>query len=94
MIAEAEGCMVAACTAGSTALGRRLEAAFTAIDGEGVDLTIEGAAPIVDRDGDGRADALGWLQLGSSDPGVWSGQLRAPGEQTALQATWTADRVP
>jgi hypothetical protein len=94
MIAEGEGCLVAACTAGTAALGRRLENAFAAVDGDGLDLSIEGTAPIVDRDGDGRADALGWLQLGSSDPGVWSGQLRTPGEQTALQATWTADRVP
>ena len=40
------------------ALGRRLRAVFAALDGGDLDLFLEGCAPLVERDGDGRADSL------------------------------------
>jgi hypothetical protein len=94
LMSEPEGCLAPACLTGLTALGRRLEAAFAAVDGDELDLVLEGAAPIVDRDGDRRAEALGLLLTGNEAPGVWTGQVRPRGERAPLTGAWTADRVP
>jgi hypothetical protein len=89
------GCLTDACKRGTAALGKRLADAFAGLDGDELDLVLGGSVSIFDRDGDGRADALGLLlPAGASDPGVWSGQLRTSAEQTPLSGFWTADRVP
>jgi hypothetical protein len=93
LVGAADGCLVTACQAGVAALGRRLAAVFAGINGSGLDLFLEGTAPLIERDGDGRADSFGWL-LPSSFPGVWSGDLRAGEEQHAVRGIFTADRVP
>jgi hypothetical protein len=94
LIGGAEGCLLNACTMGLSALARKLERAFALLDGEDLDLLLEGSAPIVDRDGDRRADALGWLVPNSSLPGFWSGELRTPAATLRLPGIWTADRAP
>jgi hypothetical protein len=88
------GCLTDACTRGTAALGQRLSGAFAGLDGDDLDLMLGGSVSIFDRDGDGRAEALGLLLPGTSDPGVWSGQLRTSAEQSPLSGIWTADRVP
>jgi hypothetical protein len=93
LVGAADGCLVTACQAGVAALGRRLGAVFAGLNGSGLDLFLEGTAPLIERDGDGRADSFGWL-LPSSYPGVWSGSLRAGEEQHAVRGIFTADRVP
>jgi hypothetical protein len=93
LLGAADGCLVSACQAGVAALGRRLAAVFAGLNGSALDLFLEGTAPLIERDGDGRADSFGWL-LPSSYPGVWSGELRAGEEQHAVRGIFTADRVP
>ena len=47
---------------GGAALGRRLGAVFAGPSTEpGIDLFLEGTAPLIDREGDGLADSFGWL---------------------------------
>ena len=88
-----DGCLVDACQAGVAALGRRLAGSSPRSTAAGLDLFLEGTAPLIERDGDGRADSFGWL-LPSSFPGVWSGNLRAGEEQHAVRGIFTADREP
>ncbi len=93
LVGAPDGCLVEACQAGVAALGRRLAGVFAPLNGSGLDLHLEGTAPLIERDGDGRADSFGWL-LPSSFPGVWSGNLRAGEEQHAVRGIFTADREP
>jgi hypothetical protein len=93
LLGAPDGCLVDACQAGVAALGRRLGGVFAPLNGAGLDLFLEGTAPLIERDGDGRADSFGWL-LPSSLPGVWSGNLRAGEEQHAVRGIFTADREP
>jgi hypothetical protein len=86
-------CLADACVVGVAALGRRLAGVFTPLNGSGLDLFLEGTAPLIERDGDGRADSFGWL-LPSSVPGVWSGQLRAGDGEYPILGIFTADRQP
>ncbi len=58
-VGQARGCVSAACLSGLQALSQRLDASFAALDGQDLDFFLSGSAPIVDRDGDGYADALG-----------------------------------
>jgi hypothetical protein len=91
LVGAADGCLVEACQAGVAALGRRLSAVFSRLNGSGLDLFLEGTAPLIERDGDGRADSFGWL-LPTSPPGVWSGTLTVGEEQHAVRGIFTADR--
>jgi hypothetical protein len=93
LVGAPDACLVDACQAGVAALGRRLGGVFSPLNGAGLDLFLEGTAPLIERDGDGRADSFGWL-LPSSFPGVWSGNLRAGEEQHAVRGIFTADREP
>jgi hypothetical protein len=94
-VGEPRGCLVAACTDGLAALGRRLAAGFEALDGDGIDLVLGGSVPVLDRDGDGRVDALGMVnQAASSTPGLWSGEVRGRGGGSAFTGIWTAEPVP
>ena len=85
------GCMTSACTAGGAALGRRLSTVFTALDGVDLDFFIEGFAPIIDREGDGVADAFGSSRP-TSPSGSWAGYLRTTDEQHLILGSFTADR--
>ena len=85
------GCMTSACTAGGAALGRRLTNVFAGLDGVDLDLNIEGFAPIIDREGDGVADAFGSSRP-TSPSGSWAGYLRTADEQHLILGSFTADR--
>jgi hypothetical protein len=84
-VSQARGCLQAACLAGLEALIGRLDSSFAALDGPSLDFSLSGSAPIVDRDGDGIADALG-----SSQSGYWSGTFNTH----PAVGTWTAERAP
>ncbi len=95
------GCVLSACQAGLKALGKSLESSFSALEGDGLDffLTTGSSAPIIDRDGDGVADALGstllnQLSITPSGPGLWSAELRSRSGTDAAFGSWTAQRVP
>lgn len=81
------GCLATACTEGLAALRRRLDAGFVAMDGDDLDFVLGGTVPLVDADGDRRADALG---APSGDEGLWSGEVRGRGGSSLLTGTWTA----
>jgi hypothetical protein len=87
------GCLAQACEAGLTGLTQKLEAGFATLDGEAMDLILEGTAPVVDRTGDRNADALGWVRPGISAPGLWTGELRTRAGASPLSGFWTADRT-
>jgi hypothetical protein len=94
-VGEARGCLMAACTEGLAALGRRLVAGFDALDGDGLDLVLGGTVPVLDRNGDGRTDALGMVTpSGASAPGLWSGEVRGRGGSSTFTGIWTADLTP
>jgi hypothetical protein len=93
-VGGSDGCLVTACQTGVAALGRRLTAVFANLNGAGIDLYLEGTAPMIERTGDGKADSFGWLLPSSIPPGVWSGYLRIGDEQHALSGIFTADREP
>ena len=93
LVGAPDGCLIGACQLGVAALGRRLGAVFARLNGTGLNLFLEGTAPLIERDGDGQADSFGWL-LPSSFPGVWSGNLRAGEEEHAIRGIFTANRLP
>ncbi len=90
LIGGAEGCLVAACEKGLLALGQSLDDAFAALDGQELDFFLQGAAPLIDRDGDGRADGIGFVP---SAPGVWSGILRLGADQYSVPGFFAGDRI-
>jgi hypothetical protein len=91
-INEAPGCLGKSCSDGIAGLARRLEAAFTDLDAEGLDFTLEGQVPIIDRDRDRKAEALGVL-LGGSEPGVWTAELRSRAGAMTISGIWAAERA-
>lgn len=92
-VGEARGCLGAACNDGLAALARRLDAGFRALDGEDLDFFLAGPVPVVDTDGDRRADALG-SQGSAAGPGLWSGDIRTRGGTSSFTSVWTASRRP
>ncbi len=90
-VGEARGCLLSACAAGLGALAKRLDAGFTALDGDDIDLLIGGTVPVLDRDGDRTADALGATT--GVDGGLWSGEIRARGGNSTISGTWMAERT-
>jgi hypothetical protein len=90
LVGGADGCVVAACEKGIAALGKSLADAFAALDGDDLDFFLEGSAPLLDRDGDGAADGIGWLL---SSPGVWKALVRLKQEQFAISGFFAADRI-
>jgi hypothetical protein len=87
-LGQARGCLATACNDGLNALRRRLDAGFTALDGDDLDFVLGGTAPVIDNDGDGQADGLG-----GSPAGLWSGEVRGRGGPSLLAGTWTAVRA-
>jgi hypothetical protein len=83
------GCLLDACEKGLQTLARRLRAGFDALDGEDLDLTLEGEATVYDNDGDGIAEALGNL---ATNPATWEGELRSRAGATVLQGLWAGQR--
>lgn len=91
-VGEARGCLQAACMEGLVALGARLDAGFSALDGDDLDLSLGGSASLVDRDGDRKADALGAIEPRSS-AGLWLGELRTRAGVSTFTGSWTAERT-
>jgi hypothetical protein len=90
---QAPGCVRAACLSGLDALSQRLDASFAALDGQDLDFFLSGSAPLVDRDADGHADALG-SNTTSAGPGLWSGTFKSrTGPPTNVYGSWTAERA-
>ena len=99
-VGQARGCLSAACLSGMQALIQRLDASFAALDGQGLDFFLSGSAPIIDRDGDGYADALGCDTNTSpsstsalAGAGLWLSTFKSRTGKTDLYGLWTAERV-
>jgi hypothetical protein len=99
-VGQGHGCVSAACLSGLQALVQRLDASFAALDGQDLDFFLSGSAPIVDRDGDGHADALGCdsnVAASSSctlvGPGLWLSIFKSRAGTAKLYGSWTAERT-
>jgi hypothetical protein len=58
-VGQPRTCLLDACRLGLDALADTLSGAFATLDGADIDFRMQGSAPVLDRDADGRADALG-----------------------------------
>jgi hypothetical protein len=85
----ARGCIVDACQTGLIALGRTLAGAFDHLNGSALDFHLSGSAPVVDLDGDGRADALGNTGIAA---GLWSAMIEASSGTHVTYGYWLATR--
>jgi hypothetical protein len=74
-VGESPGCLTSACAAGLTALATELDGAFSSADGTGLDLSLSGWAPLIEKSG-GVVDRLGSDEAGSSQVATWSVNLR------------------
>jgi len=92
-VEQAPGCVSAACLAGLKALVQRLDTSFSELDGQDLDFFLSGSAPIVDRDGDGHAEALGSTSYGLGGPGVWSAIFKNRSGSAIVYGSWTAERA-
>jgi hypothetical protein len=92
-VEQAPGCVSAACLAGLRALVQRLDTSFSELDGQDLDFFLSGSAPIVDRDGDGHAEALGSTSYGLGGPGVWSAIFKNRSGSAIVYGSWTAERA-
>jgi hypothetical protein len=93
---QGRGCLLDACTRGLGALASKLAGAFDSLDGTALDFFLSGSTPVVDLDGDGRADALGLGGRAGSvaaGPGLWSAALDAQGGNYFVGGSWTASRT-
>jgi len=93
-VAQTPGCVRDACILGLEAFEQRLDTSFSALDGQGLDFFLSGSAPIVDRDGDGHADALGSTSDALTGPGVWSALFKSSAGSESVYGTWTAEAAP
>ena len=91
-VGESRGCLMTACSEGTEALARRLDEGFDALDGDDVDLLLGGSAAILDPNNDRRADSLGMLNVPTSPPGLWSGEVRARDGNSAFTGVWAGQR--
>jgi hypothetical protein len=92
LVGRSPGCLAAACTAGLPALAARLDDAFDAADGAGLDLYLEGSAPLVDSRLNGIADHLGSSGPNMSPLAVWSADLRTALGRSILSASFDGSR--
>jgi len=79
------GCIKAACQSGVAALAQRLDDSFAALDGPGRDFFLSGSAPLLDTNGDGRADAVASSLMTAS--------FSSPGGASAVYGMWSAQRI-
>ncbi len=92
-IEQARGCVAAACTAGLASLAAKLDEGFVSLDGDNLDFFIGGSGPLVDRNGDLMADAIGRVASSGALSGSWAGEVRARGGQSAVSGTWSAEKT-
>ena len=93
LVQAPDKCVVNACERGVAALGKNLDQGFSQLNGQELDLFLEGFVQIIERDSDGKADALGFLLPGSGEPGVWVGNVLAGDEQLSFGGYFTGDRL-
>jgi hypothetical protein len=86
------GCVMGACFAGLGALSAKLDNAFGAADGTGLDLTLSGTAPLIEKSGGGLADRLGSDGSSSSGSATWSVNLRTSLGTSQLTASFAGRR--
>jgi hypothetical protein len=88
------GCLAGACRNGLDALARKLTDSFSNLDGNDLDLYLSGSAPVVDLNGDRRADALGirssTLAVGT---GLWAAEVRSRAGSYSVYGSWAATRT-
>ncbi len=92
-IGQARGCLMSACLLGFEGLARTLDAGFAALERDGLDFQLSGSVPVIDVDGDRKADLLGRLGQGAGAAGAWTGELRLRRTISRFSATWAAERV-
>jgi hypothetical protein len=90
-IGEAAGCLTSACQAGLDALATNLADGFSTADGTGLDLSLSGSAPLIQKSG-GVADRLGSDQPGTSQVAIWSVNLRTQLGSAQLTAQFVGTR--
>ena len=81
-----------ACLTGLGALAGKLDGAFAAADGTGLDLTLSGTAPLIETSGGGLADRLGSDGTGTSSAATWSVNLRTNLGSAQVTATFAGRR--
>jgi len=90
--ARPAGCVMSACLTGLEALGGELDGAFATADGTGLDLSLSGTAPLIEKSGGGLADRLGADGTASSAAATWSVNLRTSLGSAQLTATFAGKR--
>jgi len=90
--AQPTGCLMSACLTGLGALTGKLNGAFATADGTGLDLTLSGTAPLIERSGGGLADRLGSDGTGTSPAATWSVNLRTSLGSAQMTATFAGRR--
>jgi hypothetical protein len=89
------GCLATACPAGLLALTGKLDAAFDAADGTGLDFYLSGSAGMIDSRSDGKAHILGSVLGEVGDPtaiATWSVDLLTASGRTRVAATFSGTR--
>lgn len=91
-IKESRGCLVGACRIGLAMLVQKLSDSFGNLDGDGLDFFLRGSAPVIDLDGDGRADALGMLRnpAGTVATGLWGVEIHSNLGTISVNGPWAA----
>jgi len=90
--ARPAGCLLSACLTGLGALAGKLDGAFATADGTGLDLSLSGTAPLIEKSGGGLADSLGSSSTGSSAAATWSVNLRTSLGSARLTAPFAGRR--
>jgi hypothetical protein len=92
-VSRPAGCLQAACAAGLAALAQKLDAAFDVADGNGLDLYLSGAGPLLDAHGNGSADVIGDPEAVPPQLGTWSADLRMQSGRLPITGSWQAVRA-
>ncbi|HET6282488.1 MAG TPA: hypothetical protein VFH73_16105, partial [Polyangia bacterium] len=89
-LARPAGCLVKACQDGLAAMALSLDIGFSAADGEGLDLVLQGSAQLLDSHGTGLADRIGdALEM----PGTWSATFHTRAGIEDVTGVWDAFRT-
>jgi len=93
-VGSAVACLAKACPDGMGALTTKLNSAFDAADGMGLDLTLGGSALLVDPQGSGYARQLGTLTDDPTAAARWSVDLRTASGRARLTTSFYGVRGP
>jgi hypothetical protein len=91
-VGKTAGCLATACPAGLSALAARLDAAFDAADGPGLDFLLSGSAPLLDRHNDGTASRLGQSDPSATEIALWSIDLITASGRSHVTASFDGVR--